>query len=145
MGWNFLSILKLQRCNHWSLGMEKQFHPWLYIACDYLPMLGLKLNHVSKGDPIAFPTWSLIYGLSWSGLMKVRLACVFQSQYHDCWLPVANANHYSFSSSSFRLTLNMLNCFKDDKRYLHFELYHGFDQSSWPTQPIPCLMILWWL
>ena len=48
MGWNYLSIPKLQRSNHWSLGMGKQFHPTLYCACDYLSMLGLKLNHISK-------------------------------------------------------------------------------------------------
>ena len=48
MGWNYLSIPKLRRCNRWSLGMDKQFHPTLYRACDYLSMLGFKLNHVSK-------------------------------------------------------------------------------------------------
>ena len=48
MGWNYLSIPKLQRCNRWSLGMDKLFHRTLYQACDYLSMLGLKLNHVSK-------------------------------------------------------------------------------------------------
>ena len=48
MGWNYLSIPKLQRCNRWSLGMDMQFHLTLYQACNYLSMLGLKLNHVSK-------------------------------------------------------------------------------------------------
>ena len=48
MGWNYLSIPKLQRCNRWSLGMDKQFHPTLFWARNYLSMLGLKLNHVSK-------------------------------------------------------------------------------------------------
>ena len=28
--------------------MDKSFHPTLYLACNYLSMLGLKLNHVSK-------------------------------------------------------------------------------------------------
>ena len=51
MGWNYLSIPKLQRCNRWSLGMDKLFHPTHYRACDYLSMLGLKLNHVSKRGP----------------------------------------------------------------------------------------------
>ena len=40
-----------QWCNHWSLGMDKSFHPTLYWACDYLSMLRLKLIHVSKRDP----------------------------------------------------------------------------------------------
>ena len=48
MGWNYLSIPKLQRCNRWSLGMDKLFHPILYNGYNYLSMLGLKLNHVSK-------------------------------------------------------------------------------------------------
>ena len=48
MGWNYLSIPKLQRLYRLSLGMDKYFHPTLYWACDYLSMLGLKLNHVSK-------------------------------------------------------------------------------------------------
>ena len=29
--------------------MDKKFHLTLYQACNYLYMLGLKLNHVSKG------------------------------------------------------------------------------------------------
>ena len=48
MGWNYLSIPKLQRLHRWSLGMDKQFHPIFYNGCNYLSMLGLKLNHVSK-------------------------------------------------------------------------------------------------
>ena len=48
MGSNYLSIPKLQQCNRWRLGMDKLFHRTLYWACDYLSMLGLKLNHVSK-------------------------------------------------------------------------------------------------
>ena len=51
MGWNYLSIPKLQRYNRWSLGMDKLFHPILYNGCDYISMLGLKLNHVSKRGP----------------------------------------------------------------------------------------------
>ena len=48
MGWDYLFIPKLQRCNRWSLGMDTWFHPTLYRACDYLSVLGLKLTHVSK-------------------------------------------------------------------------------------------------
>ena len=51
MGWNYLSISKLQRCNRWSLEMDKLFHHTFYWTCDYLSMLGLKLNHVSKRGP----------------------------------------------------------------------------------------------
>ena len=48
MGWNYLSIPKLQRLHRWSLGMDKLFHPTHYNGCNYLSMLGLKLIHVSK-------------------------------------------------------------------------------------------------
>ena len=38
--WNYLSIIKLHRCSCQSWGMEKQFHPTFYQACDYWSMLG---------------------------------------------------------------------------------------------------------
>ena len=52
MGWNYLSIPKLQRLHRWSLGMDKQFRPILYWVCNYISMLGLKLNHVIKSGPM---------------------------------------------------------------------------------------------
>ena len=58
VGWNYLSIPKLQRCNRWSLGMEKQFHPTEYYGCNYLSMLGLKLNHASKNGALV-EYWSV--------------------------------------------------------------------------------------
>ena len=49
VGWNYLSIPKLQRRNHWSLEMDELFHPTLHCTCDfYLSMLGLKLNMLVK-------------------------------------------------------------------------------------------------
>ena len=49
MGWNYLFIPKVQRCrNRWSLGMDMYFHHILYQACDYLFILGLKLDHINK-------------------------------------------------------------------------------------------------
>ena len=50
VGWNFLSIHKLHWCNRWSLWMDKKFLPTLYWTCDYVSMLGLKSNHVSKNQ-----------------------------------------------------------------------------------------------
>ena len=48
-----------------SLEMDKQFHPTLYWACEYLYILGLKSNHVSKGAPhnnviVSAAGWKLI-------------------------------------------------------------------------------------
>ena len=51
MGWNYLSIPKLQLCNLWSLVMDKLFHPTLYWTCDHLSILGLKFIHVSEKSP----------------------------------------------------------------------------------------------
>ena len=48
MGWNYLSIPILPRLHRWSLGMAKQFHPTHYDGCNYLSVLRLKSNHVSK-------------------------------------------------------------------------------------------------
>ena len=39
------------KLHHWILGMDKLFHPTVYNECNYLSMLGLKLNHVSKRGP----------------------------------------------------------------------------------------------
>ena len=38
MGWNYLSIPKLQQCSCWSLGTDEEFHPTCNWACDYLSM-----------------------------------------------------------------------------------------------------------
>ena len=50
MGWNYLSIPKLERLHRWSLGMDKWFYPTLFWACNYFSLLGLKLIHVSTRD-----------------------------------------------------------------------------------------------
>ena len=54
MGWNYLSIPKLQHCNSWSLGIDMWIHPTFYWTCDYLSMQGLKLPYVSKKVPCCF-------------------------------------------------------------------------------------------
>ena len=48
MGCNYLSISKLQWHNHWSLRMDKQFHPTLYDVYNYLSMPRLKVTRVSE-------------------------------------------------------------------------------------------------
>ena len=47
-GWNYVFIPKLQRCNRWSLWLDKQFHPTYYNGCNYLSEAVLKSIHVSK-------------------------------------------------------------------------------------------------
>ena len=58
MGWNYLSIPKLQRWNRWSLGMDKKFHSTLSWACNCFSMLGLKLNEISKWAPGLLLSWT---------------------------------------------------------------------------------------
>ena len=41
-------------CTHWSLGIDKLFHPTLNRVCDYLSMLGLKLIDVNKWESSKF-------------------------------------------------------------------------------------------
>ena len=47
--WSFL--WSKNRLHHWSLGMDKYFHPTHYNRSNYLSMLGLKLIYVSKKTP----------------------------------------------------------------------------------------------
>ena len=47
---NDSSFPKLDRCNRWSVGMDKLFYRTLNWAYTYLSMLGLKLIHVIQGD-----------------------------------------------------------------------------------------------
>ena len=47
-------LMQLYLYNCWSLGIVKQFLPTLYYACNYLSMLGLKINNVSKRGPCGF-------------------------------------------------------------------------------------------
>ena len=77
MGWNYLFIPKLQRFNRWSLGMDKYFNPTLYWACDYLYMLGLKLNHVSKRSH-----WS--ESSNWFKFISIRYRTVWTAVAHFC-------------------------------------------------------------
>ena len=51
MGWNNLLIPKLQWLDGLIVGMDKKFNPTLYNGCNYVSMLWLKLNRVSKSLP----------------------------------------------------------------------------------------------
>ena len=48
MGWNYLSIPKLQQLHRWSLGTDALFHLKLYWVCACVSMLGFKLIYVRK-------------------------------------------------------------------------------------------------
>ena len=49
--------------HHWSLGMAEAFHLTFYYRCDYLSMVQLKLNHVSKRRPWLSVIWIKLIGI----------------------------------------------------------------------------------
>ena len=81
MGWNYLSIPKLQRLHRWSLGMDKKFRPILYWVCNYISMLGLKLNHVSKRGH-----WSVWHGIheAMGGGLSFAQHYIVHNDLHRC-------------------------------------------------------------
>ena len=55
------------------IGMDKWFHPTLHHWCNYLSMMGLKLNHVSKRGPC--PLFTMRYGiLLWPYIARLYAA-----------------------------------------------------------------------
>ena len=109
MGLNYLSIPKLQRCNRWSLGMDKKFHPIVYNECDYLSMLGLKLNPVSKRGP----WWHYNGDIGLLALAQVRACCLkARSHYlNQCWIVIKvvlwHLPEIDFTRSGHEITHNM--------------------------------------
>ena len=61
VGWNYLSIPKLQLCNRFW--MDKQFCPKLYWTGHHLSMLGLKLAHVRKRGPRLYADTAEVFEL----------------------------------------------------------------------------------
>ena len=51
VGWNYLSVPKIQLLHHWCLWMHNEFHPSLNNEFNYLSILELSKDHVSKRDP----------------------------------------------------------------------------------------------
>ena len=109
MEWNYLYIPKLQRLHRWILGMDKQFHPTHYRTCDYLSMLGLKLNHVSKRGlwcvslfmysdllklkviaPWGLGTLGLIWWTNWAACRGHNFILVFKYSLYNLLFPYAS-------------------------------------------------------
>ena len=94
---NNLSILKLQRLHRWSLGMGKYFHPTHHNGCNYLSILGIKLNRVRKrGHSLAGPirTRSFMSNQIINVLNSSRNneeEHIISSWYVRCWIHVLSA------------------------------------------------------
>ena len=69
VGWNNLSIPKLQWLSYWSLGINTQFHSTFCKTCDYLSMLKSKL-------PGKLASWNLSVGWNYFSTPKLQ------------WLPI---------------------------------------------------------
>ena len=53
MGWNYLSISKLQRCCRWRFGIDRQFHSTLYVMDIIIHPCGdLSWSTLVKGAPL---------------------------------------------------------------------------------------------
>ena len=83
--------------------MDKQFHPTLHWARDYLSMLGLKLIHVSKGAP----------GISWDIWVRSRNCdclvtwfCYQLGPTHNC-----QATRQGYSYAKYSDITRALRCF----------------------------------
>ena len=57
VGLHYIYMPKLQWCNRWSLGKDKEFQTILYNGCNYVSMQGLKLSHNNKRGH-----WSVRHG-----------------------------------------------------------------------------------
>ena len=138
MGWNYLSIPKLQRLHRWSLGMDKKFHPMHYNGCDYLSMLGLKLNHVIKRGH-----W-LSVKLAMLGL-KLNHVC---KRAPDNYLPLEGCSYY-LKSNRFMCTWFHPSLYRPSGAYwidslaIHFDVKDIYLDSYMPYfnahSPISCI------
>ena len=65
------NINDIQRLHRWSLGMD----PTLYNGCNYLSMLWLKLNDVSKRCPrySNCPYWQVGFGVDFAKIVSCKL------------------------------------------------------------------------
>ena len=113
MGWNYLSIPKLQRCSRWSLGINKWFHHTLYRACDYLSMLGLK---ETKPQQYKALTVYLIPGISFTSLFILNVTHLINKSV-CIWIIVVSMHAY---------TMNMfIITFKDTSAIWKYITYHS--------------------
>ena len=123
MGWNYLSIPKLQQLHRWSLGMNASHHPTLYWTCHYLSMLGFKLIHINKGSPVMF-VWR-------DSEVGVRCGAIASTNTHS-------GKHFSYISNIFIQGNAILSRPKINKRHytcliadFTLKLRNTITQTNW--------------
>ena len=72
MGWNYVSIPKLQRLHRGTWAMDKQFHRTLYNRCDYLSMLGLIYVNERTPDPLTMDNFRRQCFFVFHGFMAIQ-------------------------------------------------------------------------
>ena len=112
MGWNYLSIPKLQRLHRWSLGMDKQFHPTLSDGCNYLSMLEFKLNDVSK-----MGHWCGVSYLGHHGFGQCLAACWMPCHYLNQWRLIVKLD---LKKQTSQATFGLKYVCSLEKVYYHF-------------------------
>ena len=85
VGWNYVSIPKLQWYHRWSLGMDDLFHRTSYWGCNYLSMLKLTLNHVSKSIPVR-PRLGLLQFVNFpvAGIYRFVIISIYVKVFKSC-------------------------------------------------------------
>ena len=107
MGYNYLSIPKPQRLNRWSLGMYKYFHPIFHSECNYLSILRLKLNHVSKmghGHGLMFDGTFLISRLA----DRIAMICLADTDRIGMCLSVVFTQEHKKYTQNKSICLNLI-------------------------------------
>ena len=85
-------------CNQWSFGIDKLFHPRRNRVCDYLFMLGLKLNHVSKRGP-----WSCVWMATKVPKRTCPISKMFLDMYTSRFVWVTLFRRYFFTQQKLKL------------------------------------------
>ena len=95
MGWNYLSMPKLQRLHRWSLGIDKQFHPTLYNGCSWHRSPHISTHDVQNIVEKILRYTGLFYHIwmfRWHRQLKCSLSLsedknqfILHRQYYDHW------------------------------------------------------------
>ena len=72
MGWNNLSIPKLQRCNRWSLGTDKVISSHTLLDMWLLIHAGIKVKGAKGVNETRSPKWNYYIGHITLGAVSIR-------------------------------------------------------------------------
>ena len=96
MGWNYLSISKLQRLHRWNLAVDRSFHHTIDSGCNYFSKLGLKLIHVSKRHPWKLQETSRLVSTVATNVLVLK---------------VLKLQHIQYSFNTYRILSSLCNFF----------------------------------